>query len=143
MVLTLDQLKRRVRSLASRWYLCENEEEATKHLLVHCQQARMLWEITLAIVGTSWVYPLHGKELGWERNPRKCGRQCSVICMYINIGIKTTKSASVQITNNIVAFQLETQSIELTGKNWFKWGLSTLATKEIHYLSDVIDCDDD
>ena len=29
---------------------------------------------------------------------------CSVICMYINFRLKTTKSASVWITSNIVAF---------------------------------------
>ena len=36
-VLTLDQLKRRGRPLASRCYLCENEEESIDHLLVHYQ----------------------------------------------------------------------------------------------------------
>ena len=37
-VLTLDQLKRRGRPLASRCYLCENEEETIDHLLVHCHR---------------------------------------------------------------------------------------------------------
>ena len=36
-VLTLDQLKRRGRPLASWYYLCENEEESIDHLLVQCQ----------------------------------------------------------------------------------------------------------
>ena len=52
-VLMLDQLKRRGRPLASRCYLCENEKETIDHLLVHCQQARLLWEIILATVGMS------------------------------------------------------------------------------------------
>ena len=50
-VLTLDQLKRRVRPLANRCYLCENEKETIDHLLVHCQHDRLLWEIILATVG--------------------------------------------------------------------------------------------
>ena len=41
-VLTLDQPKRRGRSLANRCFLCENEEETIEHLLVHCQQAHLL-----------------------------------------------------------------------------------------------------
>ena len=55
----LDQLKRRLRALANgnRCYLCEEEEETVEHLLVHCQSARLLWELNLAIVGTSWVFP--------------------------------------------------------------------------------------
>ena len=42
----------------------------------------MPWEILLAIVGTSWVFPFSvarpsffGKVLRWERNARKCERQ--------------------------------------------------------------------
>ena len=57
-LLTLGQLKRRERPLASRCYLCENEEKTINHLLVHCQQARLLWEIILATVGMSYVFPL-------------------------------------------------------------------------------------
>ena len=53
-VMTLDQLKKRGRSLANRCYLCEEEEETLNHLLVHCSKARMLWELILAIVGV-WM----------------------------------------------------------------------------------------
>ena len=56
-VLMLDQLKRRGRPLANRCYLCEKEGEALDHLLVHCQWARMLWELILVIVGIGWVFP--------------------------------------------------------------------------------------
>ena len=41
-VLTLDQLKRRSKAFTNRCFLCEEEEETVEHLLVHCQQARML-----------------------------------------------------------------------------------------------------
>ena len=40
----VDQLKRRGRVLPNRCFLCEEEEETLEHLLVHCQQTRMLWE---------------------------------------------------------------------------------------------------
>ena len=56
-VMTLDQLKKRGRSLANRCYLCEEKEETLNHLLVHCLKARMLWELILAIVGFGWVFP--------------------------------------------------------------------------------------
>ena len=39
-------------------YLSEAvEEETIEHLLVHCQQARLLWESILEIFGVSWVVP--------------------------------------------------------------------------------------
>ena len=46
----LDQLKRRGRPLANQCYLCENEK-TIDHLLVHCLDASMLWELILVIVG--------------------------------------------------------------------------------------------
>ena len=56
-VLTLDQLKRRGRALANRCFLCEEDEEDINHLLLHYKKARMLWDLLLSIVGTSWVFP--------------------------------------------------------------------------------------
>ena len=56
-VLTLDQLKRRGRALANRCFLCEEDEEDINHLLLHCKKARMLWDLFLSIVETSWVFP--------------------------------------------------------------------------------------
>ena len=55
-MLTLDQLKRHGRALANRCFLCEEYEESINHLLVHCKKARMLWNLLLSIVGTSWVF---------------------------------------------------------------------------------------
>ena len=42
--------------LANKCFLCE-EEETIDHLLVHCNCARMLWDLFLAIVGYSWIFP--------------------------------------------------------------------------------------
>ena len=52
-----DQLKRRGRALANKCFLCEEDEETIEHLSVHCKKARILWDLFLTIVGTSWVFP--------------------------------------------------------------------------------------
>ena len=56
-VLTLDQLKRRGMSFANKCFMCEEEEETIDHLLIHCNFAKMLWNLFLSIVGISWVFP--------------------------------------------------------------------------------------
>ena len=61
-VLTLDQLKKRGRTLANRCFLCGEREETVNHLLIHCSKARMLWELFLAIFGVNWVFPFLVKE---------------------------------------------------------------------------------
>ena len=76
-VLTLDQLKRRGVTLANRCFLCEEEEESIEHLLIHCPRAKMLWELFLAIVGSSPVRSakpsLLGKALMLAKNAREFG----------------------------------------------------------------------
>ena len=93
-VLTLDQLKRRGRSLANRCYLCENEEETIEHLLVHCQRARLLWEIILAIFGIEWVSPFSIRQalLSWQGarvgKKRKKVWRAAPICLFWTVGVK-------------------------------------------------------
>ena len=53
----MDQLKRRGRILANRHFLYEEDEETIDHLLVHCKKVKILWDIFLLIVETSWVFP--------------------------------------------------------------------------------------
>ena len=67
-ILTLDQIKRRGRALANRYFLCEEEEETVEHLLLHCTKAKVLWNLFLAIVGVQWVFPLivRGTFLSWH-----------------------------------------------------------------------------
>ena len=68
-VLMLDQLKRRGMTFANRCFMCEEDEETIDHLLIHCKSAKMLWNLFLSIVGTSWVFPrsvLHTL-LAWQR----------------------------------------------------------------------------
>ena len=56
-VITLDQLKQRGRALANRCCLCEEDEEKIDHLLIHCKMVRMLWDLFLSTIETSWVFP--------------------------------------------------------------------------------------
>ena len=49
--LTLDQLKRRGRSLANRYFLCCAEEESINHILIHCTTTRVFWELLFALFG--------------------------------------------------------------------------------------------
>ena len=65
-VLTLDNLKKG-RALANKCFLYGKEEETVDHLLVHCPQTRVIWELLLAIVGVKWVFPLSVREalLSW------------------------------------------------------------------------------
>ena len=55
-VLTFDQLKRRGMTLVNRCFMCKEDEENIDHLLIHCKSAKMLWNLFLSIVGTSWVF---------------------------------------------------------------------------------------
>ena len=61
-VLTLDNLKKKGRTLANICFLYEKEEETVDHLLVHCSQTRVIWELLFAIVGVKWVLPLSIRE---------------------------------------------------------------------------------
>ena len=56
-VLTQDQLKKRGRALANSCFLCCQEGEVVDLLVVHCAKASMLWQLMLAIVGVSCVFP--------------------------------------------------------------------------------------
>ena len=65
---TLDQLQRRGWILANRCFLGHIEEESIDHILLHCDKARMSWEVLLSLLGVSWVLPSFVKEtlLGWH-----------------------------------------------------------------------------
>ena len=56
-MLTVDQLKRRGMAFTNRCFMCEEDEETIDHLLIHCKRVKMLWNLLLSIVGTSWVFP--------------------------------------------------------------------------------------
>ena len=66
-VLTLDQLKRRGRTLANRCFFYLADKESTNHILIHCTKTRVLWELLFALFGVTWVLPCSVREtlLGW------------------------------------------------------------------------------
>ena len=80
-MLTLDQLKRCGMTFANRCFLCEEDEGTIDHLLIHCKSAKMLWNLFLSIVGTSWVFlrsVLHTL-LDWQG--AVVGKKCKKIWM--------------------------------------------------------------
>ena len=52
---TLDQIKKRGRSLANRCFLCKGKEETIDHLLLHYGVTRVLWGI-FSFFGVHWVF---------------------------------------------------------------------------------------
>ena len=74
--------------LANRCFLCEKEEETLNQLLVHYLQARILWELILAIVGIGWVFPFSVLQvlLAWQRaqvgKKRKKVWRAAPICLF-------------------------------------------------------------
>ena len=53
MILTLDQVKKRGRCLANRYFPCRMEEETIHHILIYCVKARMQWQLPFAFFGVS------------------------------------------------------------------------------------------
>ena len=72
-VLTLDQLKKRGFSLASRCPFCGKTEEVMKHIFIHCLMIWRLWTALFSAHGGGWVCPLLVKDLilGWDCLPSR------------------------------------------------------------------------
>ena len=90
-VLTLDHLKRRGMNFANRCFMCEEEEETIEHLLIHCNLAKILWNLFLSIVGISWVFPqsVLNNLLAWQGasvgKKRKKIWLAAPLCLFWNI----------------------------------------------------------
>ena len=67
-VLTLDQLQRRGWSLVNRSFLCYAHEESIDHILLHCEKARLLWELLFSLFRVCWAIHAFVREtlLGWH-----------------------------------------------------------------------------
>ena len=72
-VLTVEQLKKRGRQLASRCPLFGKDEESLDHLLLHCTKVYNLWAFIFTIFGFSWVLPGSVKDalVGWKGPPSR------------------------------------------------------------------------
>ena len=49
-------------TLANRCFFCLAEEESTNHILIHCTKTRVLWELSFALFGVTWVLPCSVRE---------------------------------------------------------------------------------
>ena len=66
-VLTMNQLKKRGLSLASRCPLCKEVEEAIEYFLIHYPKTWSMWTALINVVGVGWVCSFSVKDLflGW------------------------------------------------------------------------------
>ena len=66
--LTLDQLQRRGWSLANRCFLSLSHEESIDHILLHCDKARVLWDLLFSLFRVFWVMQSTVREamLSWH-----------------------------------------------------------------------------
>ena len=67
-VLTLDQVPRRGWILTNKCALCKRESESIDHIILHCDEARLLWQLVFSIFGVRWVISKLVREtlLGWH-----------------------------------------------------------------------------
>ena len=72
-ILTMDQLKKRGFSLASRCVFCGNDEESLEHLFIHCPKVWCMWTAIFSLSGGGWVCPFLVKDLlrGWLHLPMR------------------------------------------------------------------------
>ena len=70
---TFEQLKRRVKTLPNRCYLCKGGEELRDLLLLHCSIAKMVLFLVYSLFGVVWVmYSMRENLLSWHIR-KKCG----------------------------------------------------------------------
>ena len=81
-------MKKRGRTLANKCFLCCEEEVTIDHILVHCTKVRILWDMILALVGVSCVFPLTVREtlFSWRgsfaSNKRKQAWIATLLCLF-------------------------------------------------------------
>ena len=66
--LTLDMVQKRGRALANKCFMCLEKEKTIDHLLLHCSNTRVLWDLLFTLFGVSWVLPssiIDSPKLAW------------------------------------------------------------------------------
>ena len=91
-ILTMEQLKKRGRHLASRCPLCGKDEESLDHLLLHCPKVHNLWAFIFMMFGVFWVLPRSIKDtlVGWkgstiQKIPEESLDGCPIILVLNNL----------------------------------------------------------
>nr|XP_009771141.1 PREDICTED: uncharacterized protein LOC104221718 [Nicotiana sylvestris] len=62
-ILTAENLRKRVITLVSWCYMCKSSGEEVDHLLLHCPVSSALWRAILNLFGVQWVMPSSAKEM--------------------------------------------------------------------------------
>ena len=67
-ILTIEQLEKRGRHLASGFPLCGKDEESLDHMLLHCPKVHSLWAFIFTIFRVYWILPRSIKNTlaGWK-----------------------------------------------------------------------------
>ena len=95
----MDQLKKRGRALANRYFLCCEEEKSIDHILIHCSKARVLWELLFTLFGVFWVLPFSVRNTLIEWRGFMLGKKCrkvwkaALLCLFWAVWMERNRIA--------------------------------------------------
>ena len=70
-ILTMNQLKKRGFTLASRCPFCGEKEKVMEHIIIHCPKIWEVWTAIFSMPKGGWVFPYSVQDLifGWNAVP--------------------------------------------------------------------------